>query len=75
MHQHSSKGPSHPSSSIQHSRGFVDDLLTGGDQWLDYLQHQKQLVTVLRQNHWLMTISKVRLGYTEIAALGHVVGH
>lgn len=25
-------------------------------------------------NHWLVTVSKVRLGYTEIAALGHVVG-
>lgn len=29
---------------------------------------------MLLDNHWLVTVSKVRLGYTEIAALGHVVG-
>ena len=26
------------------------------------------------QNRWLVTVTKVRLGYTEIAALGHLVG-
>mgnify|MGYP003449533315 FL=1 len=28
----------------------------------------------LRDNHWLVTVSKVRLGYEEISALGHIVG-
>ena len=30
---------------------------------------------MLRDNRWLVTIGKVRLGYSEIQALGHVVGH
>ena len=29
----------------------------------------------LRDNHWLVTISKVRLGYEEISVLGHRVAH
>ena len=30
---------------------------------------------MLKKNHWLVTTSKVRLGYCEIQALGHVIGH
>lgn len=29
----------------------------------------------MRDSHWLVTISKIRLGYEEISALGHIVGH
>lgn len=59
---------------IQHSRGFIDDLLTGGATWPEYLQRQCELLRLLRDHRWLVTLSKVRLGYTEIQALGHVVG-
>ena len=30
---------------------------------------------VLKENRWLVIISKVRLGYEEIQTLGHVVGY
>lgn len=33
------------------------------------------MLRALRDHRWLVTYSKVRLGYTEIQALGHVVGN
>ena len=60
---------------LAHSRGFVDDLLSGGDTWEAYLQAQKELLQTLRDSNWLVTVNKVRLGYTELHTLGHVVGH
>ena len=33
------------------------------------------MLAILRDNHWLVTITKVRLGYEEISVLGHRVGH
>ena len=60
---------------ITHSRGFVDDLMTGGTEWQQYLARQQELLETLRDRHWLVTYSKVRLGYEEISVLGHRVGH
>lgn len=60
---------------ITHARGFVDDLMTGGSEWQQYLDRQRQLLETLRDRHWLVTYSKVRLGYNEISVLGHRVGH
>ena len=53
----------------------MDDLLSGGDTWEAYLQAQKELLQTLRDSNWLVTVNKVRLGYTELHTLGHVVGH
>ena len=39
------------------------------------MANQRQLLETLRDRHWLVTYSKVRLGYNEISVLGHRVGH
>ena len=58
---------------LEHSRGFIDDLLTGGRDWADYLAHQRQLFAACKRHGWLITTSKVRLGYQAIDVLGHHV--
>ena len=60
---------------LDHARGFVDDLLSGGGTWSEMLQHVKMLLLALRDEHLLATPGKLRVGYTTIAALGHTVAH
>lgn len=60
---------------LTHSRAFIDDLLTGGDTWTKYLENQRLLFLACRDHGWLTTISKLRIGFTDIAALGHLVSH
>lgn len=61
--------------SLNNSRAFVDDLLTGGVTWEDMLQHLKSLLLGLRDEHLLATTNKLRVGYKKIAALGHTISH
>ena len=58
---------------LEDSRGFVDDLLTGGSSWEDYLNHQRQLFLACRDYNLMVTVTKIRIGYSEIGALGHKV--
>ena len=60
---------------LQHSRGFIDDLLAGGADWPSYLDHQRDLFRACMRHGWLVTTSKVHLGYTSICVLGHKVSH
>lgn len=39
------------------------------------MQEQGRLFAACRTERWLMTLVKLFLGYTEIAALGHITGH
>lgn len=58
---------------VEGSKGFVDDLLTGGVNIEQYLERLRKLLHALRQNQWLISPSKARFGYTKIAVLGHIV--
>ena len=58
-----------------HARGFIDDLLTGGSDWAEYLRNQRSLLEACRRHGWMVTVSKVRLGYESICVLGHKVHH
>jgi hypothetical protein len=58
---------------VEGSKGFVDDLLTGGQNKEEYLQRVRQLLAALRADHWLISPSKARFGYARLAVLGHVV--
>ena len=58
---------------LHHSKGFIDDLMTGGNQWDTYLANQRELFEACKQYGWLITPSKVRLGYTAVNVLGHRV--
>ena len=58
---------------ISGSRAFVDDLLTGGHRWDQYLKRQVSLLRALRDKGWLISAGKAHFGYRKIHALGHVV--
>lgn len=60
---------------LRYSRGFIDDLLSGGVSWKQYLANQRELFLACLDHGWLVTVTKIRIGYTEIATLGHLVGH
>ena len=42
------------------SYGSIVDLLTGGKTWSEYLQRPWELLWVLRDSCWLVTVGKVR---------------
>ena len=51
----------------------MDDLLTGGSTFGEYLSQTRMLLATLRDQHWLISASKARFGYTKLKVLGHIV--
>ena len=58
---------------VQGSKGFVDDLLTGGHDTMHFLDQVESLLGALRADRWLISPSKARFGYKRLKVLGHVI--
>ena len=58
---------------LKGARAFVDDLLSGGHTWKQYVDRQVQLLTSFRNRRWKITADKAHFGFQKIKVLGHVV--
>lgn len=54
---------------------FFDDILVYSATFEDHLEHLKQVLQLLQQDHWVVKLSKCEFAKTEISYLGHVISH
>ena len=58
---------------LKGTRSFVDDLITGGQTFEEYVDNQLALLECLRDHRWLISASTARFGYLRINILGHTI--
>lgn len=58
---------------VRDTRGFVDDLMTGGRTFAHYLRATSELLGALSRRRWLISPDKAKFGYTRLKVLGHEV--
>jgi hypothetical protein len=54
---------------------LFDDILLYNATFKDHLEHLKQVLQLLQQDHWVVKLSKCEFAKTEICYLGHVISH
>lgn len=53
---------------------FVDDSISHGRTFADYLKHQRAFFGAVRKRQWRVNPLKLRLGYGKVKLLGYIVG-
>lgn len=52
---------------------FFDDILIYSPTFESHLQHLSEVLTLLKQDHWKVKLSKCAFAQTTIAYLGHII--
>lgn len=52
---------------------FFDDILIYSRTWSEHLQHLREILSILLQNHFYIKPSKCAFGKLEVEYLGHVI--
>lgn len=52
---------------------FFDDILIYSPTFESHLQHLSEVLTLLKQDHWKIKLSKCAFAQTTIAYLGHII--
>ncbi|HKT21565.1 MAG TPA: reverse transcriptase family protein, partial [Nitrososphaerales archaeon] len=53
---------------------FVDDSVSHGSSFEQYLAHQRAFFQAVREKKWKVNPKKLRLGYRRVKLLGYVIG-
>lgn len=52
---------------------FIDDILIYSKSWEEHLQHIRQVLTILQQNHFHVKLTKCSFAKQQLTYLGHIV--
>lgn len=52
---------------------FFDDILVYSSSYTEHLEHLKQVLTLLEQDHWVVKLKKCQFAKQEIHYLGHIL--
>nr|XP_020152320.1 uncharacterized protein LOC109737602 [Aegilops tauschii subsp. strangulata] len=52
---------------------FFDDILVFSKTWAEHIDHLRQVLELLRRDHWKVKRSKCEFGQQQLSYLGHVI--